>query len=309
LPENLNPRSVELAQRMRAAAPSARDFVVAVLSMFREENFRYTTTPPPLGANSVDEFLFTTRAGFCEHYSSAFAVMMRAAGIPARIVTGYQGGELNTVGDYMIVRQADAHAWTEIWLEGEGWVRVDPTAAVSPTRIEDGVAAAVPQSEALPLLIRGEYPWLHRAQLTWDSVANSWNQAVLGYTQERQRQLLQRAGLADASWQNLTILLFFAAGIVTLLLALLVLRQLHVARVDPIAAAYARFCARLARRGIERNPSEGPEAFRRRALAARPELANAIDTISTLYIRLRYGNNADPDELLELKRAVKLFKA
>jgi transglutaminase-like putative cysteine protease len=309
LPDNFNPRSTKLAHNMRAAAPTARDYVAAVLNMFRQENFRYTTTPPRLGVNSVDEFLFSTRAGFCEHYASAFAVMMRAAGIPARIVTGYQGGELNNVGDYMIVRQADAHAWTEVWLEDAGWVRIDPTGAVSPARVEAGVAAAVPQGEALPLLMRGEYPWLHRARLTWDSVANSWNQAVLGYTQERQRQLMQRAGLDNVTWQNLTLLLFFSAGVITLGLALLMLRKRHMARVDPVTTAYSRFCARLARRGIERHPSEGPEAFRQRALAARPELANAIDTISTLYIRLRYGNSGNPHDLLELKRSVKLFKA
>ena len=181
LPANSNPRSRELANRMRKAAADERSYIAAVLGMFRNQNFYYTTTPPLLlREDPVDEFLFSTRAGFCEHYASSFAVLMRAAGIPARIVTGYQGGELNTVGNYLTVRQADAHAWVEVWLNDDGWVRVDPTGAVSPARVEAGVAAAVPQADPLPFLLRGGYPWLRRTRMAWDSVANSWNQAVLG---------------------------------------------------------------------------------------------------------------------------------
>jgi len=173
LPANANPRSRELASQMRKTAGDERAYIAAVLGMFRRQNFYYTTTPPLLPReNPVDEFLFSTRAGFCEHFASSFAVLMRASGIPARIVTGYQGGELNTIGNYMTVRQADAHAWVEVWLQNDGWVRVDPTAAVSPARVEAGVAAAVPQAETLPFMMRGVYPWLRRARMTWDSVAN-----------------------------------------------------------------------------------------------------------------------------------------
>ncbi|MDA0707441.1 MAG: DUF3488 and transglutaminase-like domain-containing protein, partial [Proteobacteria bacterium] len=130
LPDESNPKTRELARQMHAAAGSNAAFVAAVLQKFNNEEFFYTLKPPVLGRDPVDQFLFETRQGFCEHYASAFAVMMRAAGIPARIVLGYQGGELNPVGNYLIVRQADAHAWTEVWLEGVGWSRVDPTAAV-----------------------------------------------------------------------------------------------------------------------------------------------------------------------------------
>src|SRR5690606_13368344 len=120
----------------------------------------YTLTPPLLGEHPVDDFLFNTRSGFCEHYASAFAFLMRAAGIPARVVTGYQGGEVNPIGGYLIVRQSEAHAWVEVWLEGRGWVRIDPTAAVSPLRVESGIAAAIPAAEAAPLLGRGGPEWL-----------------------------------------------------------------------------------------------------------------------------------------------------
>jgi protein-glutamine gamma-glutamyltransferase len=275
--------------------------------MFRNQNFFYTTAPPPLHDNPVDEFLFSTRAGFCEHYASSFAVLMRAAGIPARIVTGYQGGELNTVGNYLTVRQADAHAWVEVWLNNDGWVRVDPTAAVSPARIEAGVVAAVPASEALPML-RGEYAWLREARLTWDSLANSWNQVVLGYTQDRQRQLMRQVGIDDATWKSLATIMVVATGAITLLLAALMLRKLRAMRPDPIAAAYARFCRRLARHGVARHPSEGPDAFCKRASIIRPELASAIGSISSLYIRLRYGNTAHATDAAQLRREVANFR-
>ncbi len=308
LPANANPRTAELAHRLRREAVDDRAYIGAVLGMFRAQNFYYTTTPPPLGPQAVDEFLFTTRAGFCEHYASAFTAMMRAAGLPARVVTGYQGGELNTVGNYMIVRQADAHAWSEVWLKGDGWVRIDPTAAVSPARVQSGVAAAVPQGETLPLMLRGEYRWLHRARLTWDSLANSWNQVVLGYTIDRQRQLLERVGIDDATWQSMVMVMFLATGAITLVLAALMLHKLRALRPDPVAAAYARFCDRLARRGVARHPSEGPDAFRQRAAAAQPELAQSINSISELYIRLRYGRDAPAAEVLKLQRSIAVFQ-
>jgi len=308
LPPDSNPRTAALARDMRKAARDDRDYIDAVLRMFRSQNFFYTTLPPRLGNNPVDEFLFTTRAGFCEHYASSFVVLMRAAGIPARVVTGYQGGELNSVGDYLIVRQADAHAWAEVWLGDAGWSRVDPTAAVSPTRIEQGIAAAVPQGEPLPLLLQGKYAWLERAHLTWDSIANAWNQLVLGYTMERQQQLLRRAGIDHATWEKLVALMFTITGAVMLVISALILRQLRAARPDPVTAAYARFCARLARRGLARHPSEGPDAFRKRAIAAHPEFTPAVNFISELYIRLRYGNTASTSDFLQLQRAVKTFR-
>ena len=316
LPPGSNPRSAELAGKMRNAAVDERAYISAVLGMFRNQNFFYTTVPPLLHENPVDEFLFSARAGFCEHYASAFAVLMRSARIPARIVTGYQGGELNTVGNYLTVRQADAHAWVEVWLAGDGWVRVDPTAAVSPARVEAGVAAAVPQSE-MRALMRVDFEWLLEARLTWDSLANSWNQAVLGYSQERQVQLMRRVGIDDATWRSLVMVMFTATGGITLILAALMLHKLRALRPDPVVAAYARFCRKLARRGVTRHASEGPDAFRRRASAARPTLARAIDSISALYIRLRYGdtagdttsNAAHAVDIVQLRHEVKTFRA
>jgi|KBSMisStaDraftv2_1062788.scaffolds.fasta_scaffold00564_15 transglutaminase-like putative cysteine protease len=309
LPGDGNPRARAMAADMRKRTVDDRAYINMVLAMFRNDNFSYTTTPPLLRADPVDEFLLSTRAGYCEHYASAFTFLMRAGGVPARVVTGYQGGEFNTFSNYMIVRQADAHAWSEVWLKDSGWTRVDPTAAVSPARVQTGVAAAVPQNEQLPLMLRGEYRWLHGARLTWDLLANSWNQLVLGYTMDNQRQLMQRIGISDATWQTLVIVMMLTTGVVTLALALLLLLSFRRSRPDPVIAAYARFCRRLANRGVTRHPSEGPDAFCKRAAAIRPEIAAAIGSISRLYVHLRYGREAGSDEINELKRAVAVFRA
>ena len=235
----------------------------------------------------MDEFLFKTRAGFCEHFASAFVVLMRSAGVPARVVTGYLGGEYNALGDYLIVRQSDAHAWTEVWLENRGWVRVDPTNAVSPARAEGGLAASIPQGVSLPRSMMANNPLFHQLALTLDSLANAWNQTVLGYNLETQRALLTRAGFDDADWRTMGIMMITAAGFITLLIALLTLRgRAH--RCDLALEAYQRFCAKAARAGIARHVAEGPLDFLSRVAQAKPESAAAADAITRLYIALRY---------------------
>jgi len=160
----------------------------------------------------------------------------------------------------------------------------------------------------LPLLLRGDLRWLHRARLTWDLLANSWNQAVLGYTMDSQRQLMRRIGIDDATWQSMVMVMFAVTGVITLALALVTLRKLRAMRPDPAVAAYAQFCARLARRGVSRHPSEGPIAFSKRAAAAYPELAAGIAAISDLYVQLRYGSHVEPRDVAELQRAVAGFR-
>lgn len=307
LPPGFNPKSVEFAQRLRRKFADDAELMREVLSMFRNQSFFYTLSPPLLGEHPVDEFLFDTKRGFCEHYASSFAVLMRAVGIPARVVTGYQGGEINPVGNYMIVRQADAHAWTEVWLRGEGWVRVDPTAAVSPLRIESGIATAVPRTDPLPLLVRGDYPWLRQLRLTWDSLANSWNQWVLGYNPERQRQLLSRVGIDDATWRAMAVILIIATGLITLILALFALRRLRAVVDDPVKRAYLAFCRKLGRRGLPRDPTEGPSDYAARLKRLRPDLAPAIAAITRLYIALRYGPDMDPAALRRFREQVRHF--
>jgi len=308
LPEGYNWRARALAQNMRKAARDDRDMVEQVLAMFRTQQFFYTLSPPLLGEHPIDDFLFNTRSGFCEHYASAFVFLMRAAGIPARVVTGYQGGELNTIGNYMVIRQSEAHAWAEAWFEDRGWVRIDPTAAVSPLRVESGIAAAIPASDALPLLARSDMQWLRQVRFTWDSLANTWNQWVLGYNPERQFWLLSRVGLDRATWQTLAMILIATTGLITLVLGFMMLRRFGQRSRDPVARIYARFCRKLARHGAERTPAEGPADFGARAAALFPEKAGSIGAITESYIKLRYGTLHGREPVERFKQLVRALR-
>jgi transglutaminase-like putative cysteine protease len=304
LPRGFNPKTVELGQAIRAQSPNDLDVIKQVLNRFRTEPFFYTLVPPELGRDSMDEFLFVTRQGFCEHYAAAFVVLMRAAGVPARIVTGYQGGEMNPLGDYLIVRQSEAHAWAEVWLKDGGWMRVDPTSAVSPARIQIGIAAAVPASDPLPSSVRGGFELLRTLRFTWDAMANSWNQWVLGYTPDRQMKLLNDVGFATATWRTLALLLMTVAAAVIGVLALLVLSKLRFATRDPVTRAWSAFCRKLARRGTSRRPEEGPLDFARRAAAEQPPLALRIAAIAELYAELRYAGQGGKAEVRRLRGLV-----
>ncbi|HEV3007425.1 MAG TPA: DUF3488 and transglutaminase-like domain-containing protein, partial [Burkholderiales bacterium] len=201
LPQGFNPRASALAAQWRSASADDAEVLGRALAFLRQGSYVYTLEPPLLGEDSVDEFLFSTKAGFCEHFSSAFVVLMRAAGVPARVVTGYQGGEANPVDSIITVRQSDAHAWAEVFLGARGWVRVDPTAAAVPGRIESGMARAVPQARELPLLMRPQLEWLRGMRDRWEAVAHKWNVWVLGYNPERQRDLMSSIGMRDADWR------------------------------------------------------------------------------------------------------------
>jgi hypothetical protein len=214
---------------------------------------------------------------------------------------------MNPVGDYLIVRQSEAHAWAEVWLEGQGWQRVDPTAAVSPARIEVGVAAALPRGEPLPLAVRGDLRFLKQLRFTLDAITNSWNQWVLGYTPDRQLHLMERLGLGKPNWQRLIVLLMCMGGTILLVLALMILRRLHGAAPDPAQRAYLRFCRALARAGLPRAASEGPTDFARRVMAQRPAAAGQVSAITELYVGLRYGQ-AGAAELQLLRSLVRGFR-
>ena len=201
LPDNSNPQTLEFSKQLREDSPSDAAFINKVLQKFNKEEFFYTLEPPALGSNPVDAFLFDTKRGFCEHYASAFAVMMRAAGIPSRIVLGYQGGEINPMGAYMIVRQADAHAWTEVWLQERGWYRLDPTAAVAPERIESGRSAAMFDGIAATWGLSAPSEFIYQLTLTWDAINAKWNDWVLGYGPENQGKFMEWLGMEDPDWR------------------------------------------------------------------------------------------------------------
>ena len=302
LPAGRHPQARRLADRWRSEADTPGDVVRRALDHFRDEPFVYTLRPPALPGDPVDDFLFGTRRGFCEHYASAFAVLMRGAGIPSRVVTGYQGGEANPHGDYLIVRQSDAHAWAEVWLAGQGWIRVDPTAAVSPARVELGLASAVPAGDPVPFMARG-MGWLQTLGLRWDAVNALWDRWVLAYGPELQRRLMDRIGI-DGWVRKAGALLAGIGGALALALAL-ALWRLRPPPEDPAAAAWRRLSRKLARLGLGREPSEPPLAYARRLERAAPALAPELRPIIALYLELRYGaTGRDRRRLRELRRRV-----
>jgi len=301
LPRDGNPRARELAAGWLRQHASPQAIAAEALRHFRRENFVYTLRPPLLGENSIDEFLYTTRRGFCEHYASAFVFLMRAAGVPARVVAGYQGGEANPVDGYVVVRQSDAHAWAEIWIAGEGWRRVDPTAAIAPSRVEQGIATALPAGEPLPVMARLDLDWLRQLRFRWEAVNNRWNQWVLGYNPDRQRELLRDFGLGDIDWRGMAALLATVCGLLLAAIAGWALWQRP--RQDAAQRLWLRYCRRLGRCGIARAPWEGPLDFAQRVAACRPELGASVRAVAEAYIAARY-DPPTPDALARLRAAL-----
>ena len=308
--EGINPRTIAYARKLREDNPDPKVLIEKLMARYNTE-FEYTLQPPRLGANPVDEFLFDTKKGFCEHYAGSFVLILRAAGIPARVVTGYQGGEVNPITRQLVVRQSEAHAWSEVWLEGEGWVRADPTFAVSPLRINRGMTEALgPQGVLNGLIQADRFGLLKQIGFTWDAFNNQWNQWVVGFNQERQRYALETLlGVRDMDWRQLAIWLivgvFSTGGMVGALLLLKVYRT----RKEPVVAAYDRFCAKLARAGVTRAPHEGPLDFQSRLARERPAIAAAARPVVEAYIALRYappGGRPDLDAFVMMVRRFRI---
>ncbi len=293
LPEQSNPRARALAERIASETSDHDEIVGRTLAYLREARLTYTLSPPLMGAHAVDEFLFDHQRGFCEHFASAFVVLMRAANVPARVVTGYQGGTLNPVDGALVVRQSDAHAWAEVWLEGEGWRRIDPTALAAPMRIESGLAAALPSGESLPLMMRPAMSWMRDLRHRWDALSNTWNELVIGFDSARQIGLVERLGFSQPDWKTLTTLLGLGTG--TLLLMLFGWALFQRRRIDPLERAWAEFCRKFARRGLPRLPWEGPIDYADRVSGVHPDHAGQVRAIASHYARLRYGSSTEPD--------------
>ena len=300
IPDGSNPRTQALAKQMRSTAGSDKAYIEAVLSKFNQEEYFYTLEPPPLGSNSVDRFLFDTRRGFCEHYASAFAVMMRAANVPARIVLGYQGGEINPIGGHMIVRQSDAHAWNEIWLEGHGWYRIDPTAAVAPERIDYGASDTAREGLGEAWRLSASSQLLHKLSLALDAVNARWNEWILGYGPDTQNRFMQWLGMHEPDWQKMMLTMIgLILGLIALISMLLVLRYRPPAK-DPAAVLYRRFTKKA---GLEPGIGETAQRFARRAIQAGALPAHVIQSVTAAYHDARYGA-ADEPALARLRQAV-----
>jgi protein-glutamine gamma-glutamyltransferase len=301
LPRGRNPRALEFAQTLRGQAGSDSEVVNSAIEFLRRGGFEYSLDPQPTGADSVDDLLFGTRAGFCGHYASAFVTLMRGAGLPARVVTGYLGGEWNPIGGYFVVRQSDAHAWAEVWLEGRGWTRVDPTAVVAPERLRRDILDLFPGSMSAPARLRHASAWLTRLMQGWDATNDWWNGHVVKFTLDSQLNLLSRLGIRDPDVRYLG--WAFAAGLMVWLAIIgwHIGRDLTLPRRDALARVYVRLCRKLARIAPARAPHQGPMSLASTVSARRPDLKDGVDSVLMRYAQLRYGAPAPVTRAQDIK--------
>jgi transglutaminase-like putative cysteine protease len=303
LPAHFNPRTLALARSWRELHGSDDAAIVrAALALFHDGGFRYTLAPAPLGRDAMDDFLFDTREGYCEHYSSAFTVLMRAAGIPARVVTGYQGGYWNKLGNYLLVRNSDAHAWSEVWLADRGWVRVDPTAAVRPERVSLGAAAAA--GDQLDWYRRD---WLQQFRNRWDIVNRWWDQGVVAFDALRQRGLLTPFGIRDTDTRTLGVLLAIGSSLFIAIGLAWALRRRQPR--DPLREALRVLEHKLARQRIVRRTGEGPQHYLSRAARALPTQRSQLTELMQQYLELCYASDEPaPESVHAFRRAVRDFR-
>ncbi|MFT6057308.1 MAG: transglutaminase-like putative cysteine protease [Pseudohongiellaceae bacterium] len=293
MPSGGNSQSREFARQLRSSVTTDRDYVMAVLSHFSQNEYFYTLNPALLGNDRIDDFLFETREGFCEHYSSTFAYLMRAAGIPARVVIGYQGAELNPFENYMMVYQYNAHAWNEVWLEDEGWVRFDPTGAVSPDRVRLGVEAALRDDPAFleqslfSTSGLGSINWINSLRLRLDALEYEWNRRVVNYDEDVQFEFFEKI-FGEVTEQKILFLLFGLASVVVIVVASSVIRFEPRSKHGPVLSLYNKMSKDLEKIGLGRMRGEGPIAYRDRVVAARPDLRGIMMQVTRLYVEISY---------------------
>jgi len=310
LPLNKHPKTRALAQQWVDENPDPKVLIQKAMAYFNQEQFFYTLAPPPLINDPIDEFLFDTRAGFCEHYAAAFATLMRAAQVPTRIVVGYQGGTRNPFGDYWVVRQRDAHAWVEVWLKEDGWVRLDPTAAVAPDRIRDGVPDSLPEFFEPLGLNRESFAadLLQQFRYRWDLINNQWNHWVIGYNQTQQQQLLAWLGLEKHGYQALVWLLMGFGGLCVAAVMGWLWWHRPIRHHDKILNNYNKLCAKITKRyGIIRLPHEGAQDFAQRVKNTFPDVKEDFFVLTNYYIQLRYYNS-QPIDIKEFSKKVRHCK-
>ncbi len=310
VPDHVAPRTRQFVADLREQFAGDGAYINASLNYFRDEKFFYTREPPKLGKDSVDAFLFDTRRGYCVHYASSFAVMMRLAGIPARIVSGYQGGEMNPLSDYMIVRQSDAHAWVELWLPNKGWLRIDPTSVIPDSRVEATQDRLQRKDQRTRDALKLKEGWLsnklHTMRYAWDTLNNNWNNWIVGYNDTRQKSLLSLFNAEKLSLRHLAILLAAIFTACLLFITLFVFRR-KPDKLAPVSQAYARFCQKLSRIGFTRKPGESAENFAQRIIDLREDLHSNVQTITHLYNYLRYAKSPSPGLFTQFRKKIKHF--
>jgi protein-glutamine gamma-glutamyltransferase len=310
LPSAPSEKIKQLVEQLHGFDSSPEMYINQILNHFRQEDFHYTLTPPLMEDNPIETFLFETRYGFCSHYASAFVYLMRVANIPARVVTGYQGGELNTVGNFLEIKQADAHAWAEVWLDKQGWFRVDPTAAIAPERIEKNIdiARLVPGgliSYALPGSGQTAFNLLKQARQLWNNVDYNWQRWVINYNNSNQASFLSSFGIDN--FKTMVYWMMTLIGIITAILSLFLLYQSPKVA-DPVLITYNRFLKKIAKVGLTKNTGEGARDFAERIKPKLPEVADKIEEITKAFINQLYGKSATDDDFKQLEKLISLFK-
>jgi protein-glutamine gamma-glutamyltransferase len=314
LPGQGNSKTREFAGVLYGKAGNVEAYVVSVLDYFNKQDFYYTLTPPQTGADSVDDFLFKTRKGYCEHYASAFVFLMRSVGIPARIVAGYMGGEVNPYGNYVIVRQLNAHAWAEVLTDARGWVRVDPTAAINPERVDVPMTRlrnSASDRDKGTGSGDGQNGVIEKLQLAWDAVNHVWYSTIVGYSTLSQERFLDRLGLSFKTIKDSLKVVGVALGLIIGITGIFYLGSNLVRRRsdDPVRTLYEMFLKKLEKAGIASRPHLGPVDYSKMAMKQRKDLEQDIGGITRIYILLRYGGQGQNRELLrQFRRRVHAFK-
>jgi transglutaminase-like putative cysteine protease len=315
VPPSISPAVRELAQSWATQNPTPRAIVNSALQFFQVQGFRYSLSPGEYGKNDLEQFLFHRRVGFCEHYAASFATLMRLAGIPARVVVGYLGGEYNDLGHFVLVRQADTHAWCEVWLAESGWTRVDPTTAVAPGRasldlnsfLESRISSGQMgprRSGFLTQLARSAL--FTDARLVLETLSYEWDTRLLAFDADVQEVLLDSMGLANRGPFVLIMeILIVAIALLVIYFGWMQLRTRS--RADRVKALYERFCRKAARLGVRRDPWEGPSDFSRRATLLLPDESERIREISNTYIALRYAPKPASIVLEKFTKEVRAF--
>jgi len=310
LPGQPEERINELVTQLKGFDAPPETFIKNLFAHFRQNDFYYTLMPSVMDEKPIETFLFDARAGFCGHYATAFVYLMRVAGIPARIVGGYQGGTYNETGEFIEVRQANAHAWAEEWLSGKGWVRYDPTTAIAPERVEQDVnieqqIANNAVSFAPVQLDSQTLSYLKMARNLWSSVDYSWHRWIINYDRKHQLSFLSKFGI-----ESLKAMLYWLLGLiatVTILLAIYVFRK-QVPNLDKAQIYYAKACGKLTKIGLIRQGNEGANDFAERVSAKFPQLKENFTYITQLYVHIRYGKETEKLNLEKLKASASAFR-
>ncbi len=301
-PDTINPKTIAFGQQLRQRFDNDQELIDFVLARFSTEPYFYTLSPPLLNSDPIDDFLFTSKRGFCEHYAGSFALLMRAAEIPTRIVTGYQGGELNEEGNYLIVRQSDAHAWTEVWLDDIGWKRIDPTAAVSPDRIEKSLDAALDGTASFRFQQKNAF--IGKLLFNWDNMQHQWNNWVLNYNQTKQSSFLKNLGLGIKSAADMVIALVVLMVLFTLSYALFSWYRNRPKNLIYYEQLFQQLLHKTRKAGVPIKLSESPSAYAIRLKKEQPSIPHGVLIAINLYVKVKYSALADESLIKQLKHQV-----